>query len=218
MVQRRKREVKSDVLRQQLEFMFDMGNVAGVNDLIGRVRSWAQKYAFTPAQEVGATYTFATSKSKSKLYTGWFLDSGASHHICNDPKLMHNLNTSKSMSIYGCDGKSIQSSGLGSVDIPGTDVILQEVFVLCPIVSLNLISANCLVKVQAEDSSDWVALLPLVQYAINSQPYTRLQLSPFAALFLRSPTVLGDTVYVRIPRPCSSTSRTSNGGGQTSPH
>jgi hypothetical protein len=55
--------------------------VTSTNDLIGRLRIWAGKYV--PQQSI---YRYSQSLQKIKptnLYADWFLDSGASHHICN---------------------------------------------------------------------------------------------------------------------------------------
>ena len=137
-----------DVFKQQIELMIDSGLIGSTAELMCRAAVFAKKYVIghEVPQASGVSYSLVGNKGKNKVYPGeWLLDSGASHHVCNMFELMSDLNTAKIMRLHGCDGRPMQTGGIGSVEIPGTNLILSEV-VFCPEVSINLVSASCLVK------------------------------------------------------------------------
>ena len=93
-----------------------------------RAAVFAKKYVIghEVPQASGVSYSLVGNKGKNKVYPGeWLLDSGASHHVCNIFELMSDFNAARIMRLHGCDGRPMQTGGIGSVEIPGTNLILQ---------------------------------------------------------------------------------------------
>ncbi|KAL0883080.1 hypothetical protein ABMA27_016546 [Loxostege sticticalis] len=89
-----------------------------------------------------------SSKNKEALLTAlsvkvssdvWYIDSGATHHMCNSEKVMVKCNRDKSVSVSIANGESLSTAGLGEVQVSlkdGLRTISDTYFV--PNLSTNL--------------------------------------------------------------------------------
>ena len=103
--------------------MIDSGLIGSTAELMCRAAVFAKKYVIghEVPQASGVSYSLVGSKSKNKVY---LLDSSASHHVCNIFELMSDLNAARIMRLHCCDGRPMQTGGIGCVEIPGNKLIL----------------------------------------------------------------------------------------------
>lgn len=80
-------------------------------------KNWKSESEKKETAKVVVTNNFAFSAASRHFGYGWFIDSGATVHICNDSKLFSDIDFSVKQEVFTADGKSLESKGAGTVQI-----------------------------------------------------------------------------------------------------
>lgn len=96
-----------------------------------------------------------TNKEKSLLTAlsvtvnnnSWYIDSGATNHMCNDAQIMHDIEVDKPLEVYVANGERLLTAGRGKVQVNvGSSVkTISNVFYV-PKLSANLLSVSELTR------------------------------------------------------------------------
>jgi transposase InsO family protein len=114
-------------------------------------RNKRQKEFENKDEEVSAKSCRSSKWYKSVLFDDWYIDSGATTHMCKDKNLFKNIEYNCNTSIVVANGETIKAEGRGDVDIfvkngkNYVNVTLSEVLYV-PDIDSNLISVKRLTE------------------------------------------------------------------------
>lgn len=90
-----------------------------------------------------ATHSCLVASKKDKDLDSWFIDSGATSHMCNNKKAFKTLNRKPSERIKVADGRFIETKAVGSVHLPNMEL---EKVSFVPDLESNLVSVAALTE------------------------------------------------------------------------